>query len=88
MPRNKPIPRSQRLIFNRGEKISRNSPGAKDDVKNISVGIMDMDSAIMYYFNEVIKPDVEVNKETVRGPLYLRITRKVECNFKARIFKR
>ena len=27
MPRNKPIPRSQRLIFNRGEKISRNSPG-------------------------------------------------------------
>ena len=88
MPRNKPIPRSQRLIFNRGEKISRNSPGAKDDVKNISVGIMDMDSAIMYYFNEVIKPDVEVNKETVRGSLYLRITRKVECNFKTRIFKR
>jgi len=68
MPRNKPIPRSQRLIFNRGEKISRNSPGAKDDVKNISVGIMDMDSAIMYYFNEVIKPDVEINKETVRVP--------------------
>jgi len=68
MPRNKPIPRSQRLIFNRGEKISRNSPGAKDDVKNISVGIMDMDSAIMYYFNEVIKPEVEVNKEKVKVP--------------------
>jgi len=68
MPRNKPIPRSQRLIFNRGEKISRNSPGAKDDVKNISVGIMDMDSAIMYYFNEVIKPEVEINKETVKVP--------------------
>ena len=68
MSRNKPIPRSQRLTFNRGEKISRNSPGATDDVKNISVGIMDMDSAIMYYFNEVIKPDVEVNKETVRVP--------------------
>jgi len=68
MPRNKPIPRSQRLTFNRGEKISRNSPGATDDVKNISVGIMDMDSAIMYYFNEVIKPDVEVNKEKVKVP--------------------
>ena len=68
MPRNKPIPRSQRLIFNRGEKISRNSPGAKDDVKNISVGIMDMDSAIMYYFNEVIKPEVEINKEKVKVP--------------------
>ena len=68
MPRNKPIPRSQRLIFNRGEKISRNSPGAADDVKNVSVGIMDMDSAIMYYFNEVIKPEVEVNKEKVKVP--------------------
>ena len=68
MPRNKPIPRSQRLIFNRGEKISRNSPGAADDVKNVSVGIMDMDSAIMHYFNEVIKPEVEVNKEKVKVP--------------------
>ena len=27
-----------------------------------------MDSAIMYYFNEVIKPDVEVNKEKVKVP--------------------
>ena len=68
MPRNKPIPRSQRLIFNRGEKISRNSPGATDDVKNLSVGIMDMDSAIMHYFNEVIKPEVEINKEKVKVP--------------------
>jgi hypothetical protein len=68
MARNKPIPRSQRLIFNRGEKISRNSPGANDDVKNISVGIMDMDSSILYYFNEVIKPEVTENKEKVKVP--------------------
>ena len=68
MARQKPIPRSQRKIFNRGEQISRNSPAVKDDVKNISVGIMDMDSAIMYYFNEVIKPEVEVNKEKVKVP--------------------
>ena len=68
MARNKPIPRSQRITFNRGEKLSRNSVGAKDDVKNISVGIMDMDSAIMYYFNEVIKPEVDVNKEKVKVP--------------------
>jgi len=68
MARSKPIPRSQRKIFNRGEKISRNSAGAKDDVKNLSVGIMDMDSAVMYYFNEVIKPDVEVNEEKVKVP--------------------
>ena len=68
MARNKPIPRSQRNDFNRGTKISRNSPGAKDDVKNLSVGIMDMDSAIMYYFNEVIKPSVEINDENVKVP--------------------
>jgi len=64
MARNKPIPRSQRNTFNRGTKLSRNN----DDVKNISVGIMDMDSAIMYYFNEVIKPSVEVNNEKVKVP--------------------
>jgi len=68
MARNKPIPRSQRNDFNRGEKISRNSLGATDSVKNISVGIMDMDSAIMYYFNEVIKPDVNINNEKVKVP--------------------
>ena len=68
MARNKPIPRRRRLIFNRGEKISRNSPGAKDDVKNVSVGIMDMDSSILYYFNEVIKPEVTENKEKVKVP--------------------
>jgi hypothetical protein len=62
MARLKPVPRSQRKEFNRGTKISRNSQAVKDDVKNISVGIMDMDSSIMYYFNEVIKPEV---KETI-----------------------
>ena len=68
MARNKPIPRSQRIEFNRGTKISRNSPAVKDDVKNLSVGIMDMDSSIMYYFNEVIKPEVMVNDEKVKVP--------------------
>ncbi len=69
MPRReKPIPRSQRISFNRGTKISRNSPAVADDVKNLSVGLMDMDSAIMYYFNEVIKPEITVNKEKVKVP--------------------
>ena len=68
MARNKPIPRSQRKDFNRGEQISRSSPDVKDDVKNLSVGLVDMDSAIMYYFNEVIKPQVQVNKEKVTVP--------------------
>ena len=70
MARQKPIPRSQRLSFNRGEQLSRSSPNAKDTVKNISVGIMDMDSAIMYYFNEVIQPSVTENKETVKVPCF------------------
>ena len=68
MARKKPIPRSQRIEFNRGTKISRNSPGAKDDVKNISVSLMDMDSSILFYFNNVIKPEVEENKEKVKVP--------------------
>ena len=69
MPRReKPIPRSQRINFNRGTKVSRNSPAVKDNVKNFSVGIMDMDSSILYYFNEVIKPEVDVNKEKVKVP--------------------
>lgn len=68
MARKKPIPRNQRLTFNRGEQISRTTPAAKDDVKNISVGMMDMDSAIMYYFNEVIQPTVNDNKEVVKVP--------------------
>ena len=70
MARKKPIPRSQRIEFNRGTKISRNSPAVKDDVKNLSVGLMDMDSSIMYYFNEVIKPRVVINKQEVKVPVY------------------
>ncbi len=52
MARKKPIPRSARKAINRGTLRSRK----KDEVKNISVGLMDIDSAIMYYFNNVIKP--------------------------------
>ncbi len=68
MVRGKPVPRNEKLSFNRAEKISRNSPAVKDDVKNLSIGLMDMDSAIMYYFNNVIKPKVEVNEEVVDVP--------------------
>ena len=54
-----------RQDFNRAKEVRRD----KDDQKNISVSIMDMDSAIMYYFNEVIKPNVKENKETVTVPV-------------------
>ena len=54
MAREKPIPRSKRKDFNRGYKRSRND----DEVKNFSIGLMDIDATIMYYFNNVIKPQV------------------------------
>lgn len=39
---------------NRGEELSMKG----DDVKTISVGLQDIDEAVMYYFNNVIKPTV------------------------------
>ena len=73
MARNKPISRkvrrdlnslSIREDYNRANQVRRD----KDDIKNISVSVMDHDSAIMYYFNEVIKPTVVDNKETIKVP--------------------
>ena len=74
MARNKPIPRkvrrdlnslSIREDYNRANQVRRD----KDEVKNISVSVMDHDTAIMYYFNEVIKPTVVDNKETIKVPV-------------------
>ena len=65
MARKKPIPRSARKEINRGYDRSRKD----DNVKNISVGLMDIDAAIMFYFNNVIKPTVVENNETVKVPL-------------------
>ena len=65
MAREKPIPRSKRKLLNRGLLRSRNS----DNVKNFSIGLMDIDSTIMYYFNNVIQPKVEENGELVKVPL-------------------
>jgi hypothetical protein len=60
----KPLPRKQRVI-NRGYLYSR----SKDDIKTPSVTLMDMDSAIMYYFEKVIKPSVEDNGESIKVPI-------------------
>ncbi len=65
MAREKPIPRGKRKLLNRGLLRSRNS----DNVKNFSIGLMDIDSTIMYYFNNVIQPKVEENGELVKVPL-------------------
>ena len=65
MAREKPIPRNRRKLLNRGLLRSRND----DNVKNFSIGLMDIDGAIMFYFNNVIKPSVEENGEKVKVPI-------------------
>ena len=71
---NKPISRKARVEshalsvrpdFNRGNQLRRDT----DTQTNISVSIQDVDAAIMYYFNEVIRPNVNENKEIVKVPV-------------------
>ena len=63
----KPLPRKQRVL-NRGYLYSRSA----DDIGDLSVTLMDLDSAIMFYFDNVIKPSVEENGENGFGydPLF------------------
>jgi len=61
---NKPLPRKQRVI-NRGYLYSRKN----ENIKNAEVTLMDMDSSILYYFNEIIKPSVKDNGENVKVPV-------------------
>ena len=49
----------------RAESINRKN----DKVKDISVGLQDHDEAVMYYFNEVIKPSVIVNGNRTPVPV-------------------
>ena len=70
MARTKPLPRSERFIqyggvTNRGTVKSRNN----DTVKNVEIGLLDVDASIMYYFNDVIKPTVMEQGEEVKVPL-------------------
>jgi len=62
--RKKPEPRSTRGKLNRARqyKVTEGQP------KDISVTLMDMDSAIMYYFENVIKPTVFENGEQIKVP--------------------
>jgi len=65
MAREKPIPRHLRKLSNRGHDVSRKD----DNVKNFSIGLMDIDATIMYYFNNVIKPKVVENDELIKVPI-------------------
>ena len=74
--RTKPMPRKERILkgreLNRGLQRGRGSETnqRKDTTQNVSVGLMDVDAAIMYYFNEVIKPKVVINKQEVKVPVF------------------
>jgi len=50
---------------NRGEDVSRSS----DKTKNISIGLLEIDSALFYYFDNIIKPVVEEAGEQVKVPI-------------------
>ena len=54
-----------RANINRGTITSR-----KDDtVQDVSIGLEDHDEAVMYYFNEVIKPSVISNGDNINVPV-------------------
>ena len=70
MARLKPLPRSERLIKYGGTQNRCNiKRRTNDEVKNVEVGLLDVDASIMYYFNNVIKPTVMEQGEEVKVPL-------------------
>ena len=66
--RAKPVPRSSRVQALTDKTRATTLRRDKDDVQNVSVTLMDMDSAIMYYFDNVIKPTVFENGEQIKDP--------------------
>ena len=54
-----------RPSINKGDHTSRKD----DNVKDVSIGLQDHDEAIMYYFNNVIKPSVIVNGDRTNVPI-------------------
>ena len=60
----KPLPRKQRVL-NRGYLYTRTA----DEVGELSVKLVDIDSAILYYFDNVIQPSVEDNGENIKVPI-------------------
>jgi len=54
-----------RANINRGTITSRKD----DNVKDVSIGLVDHDEAVMYYFNEVINPSVISNGDNISVPV-------------------
>ena len=61
----KPLPRKKRVEI-RGYQYSRKK---EDRTKKVSVTLKDIDSAIIYYLENVIKPSVEENSEHIKVTL-------------------
>ena len=61
----KPLPRKTRVV-NRGYQYSRSK---EDKVKNISVTLKDIDSTVIYYLENVIRPSVADNGENLKVPV-------------------
>ena len=58
-------PPDNRASINKGDQTSRNN----DTTKDVSIGLQDHDEAIMYYFNEVIRPSIVTNGNRVNVPI-------------------
>tara|TARA_Y100000592_G_scaffold94879_1_gene160367 strand:- start:51 stop:1031 length:981 start_codon:yes stop_codon:yes gene_type:complete len=58
-------PPETRANINRATITSR----INDNVKDVSIGLQDHDEAIMYYFNEIIKPSVIINGNRTNVPI-------------------
>ena len=58
-------PPDNRASINKGNLTSRKN----DTRKDVSIGLQDHDEAIMYYFNEVIRPSVMVNGDRTNVPI-------------------
>ena len=57
--------RATNIDFNRSHKISARG----DKTKSFSIGIQDLDEAVFYYFNNVIKPFVYQNNQRLQVPV-------------------
>ena len=58
-------PSDNRASINKADQTSRKN----DTVKDVSIGLQDHDEAIMYYFNEVIRPSLVTNGNRVNVPI-------------------
>ena len=76
MAENTPTPKSQEQLSNESLGLSTSTTNNRayqlnrnDNVENLTIGIKDIDEAIFYYFNEVLKPSVTQNGKTLNVPV-------------------